>query len=161
MADTRWLNENEQRAWRAFIAAQRVINSRIESQLQHDSGMPHTYYEILVRLNEAADGRLRMSELAMATNGSRSRLSHAVARLEVNGWVRREGVADDKRGQVAIITDEGIAVLEQAAPGHVGAVREAVFDALTEQQVEALYDVCAALAEHAGGAYDHEKWERR
>jgi DNA-binding MarR family transcriptional regulator len=161
MADTRWLNENEQRAWRAFIAAQRVINSRIESQLQHDSGMPHTYYEILVRLNEAADGRLRMSELAMATNGSRSRLSHAVARLEVNGWVRREGVADDKRGQVAIITDEGIAVLEQAAPGHVGAVRQVVFDGLTEQQVEALYDVCAALAEHAGGTYDHEKWERR
>ncbi len=161
MADTRWLNENEQRAWRAFIAAQRVINARIESQLQHDSGMPHTYYEILVRLNEAADGRLRMSELAMATNGSRSRLSHAVARLEVNGWVRREGVADDKRGQVAIITDEGIAVLEQAAPGHVGAVRQVVFDALSEQQIEALYDVCAALAEHAGGTYDHEKWERR
>ena len=161
MADTRWLNENEQRAWRAFIAAQRVINARIESQLQHDSGMPHTYYEILVRLNEAADGRLRMSELAMATNGSRSRLSHAVARLEVNGWVRREGVADDKRGQVAIITDEGIAVLEQAAPGHVGAVRQVVFDALTEQQIDALYDVCAALAEHAGGTYDHEKWERR
>ena len=161
MADTRWLNENEQRAWRAFIAAQRVINARIESQLQHDSGMPHTYYEILVRLNEAADGRLRMSELAMATNGSRSRLSHAVARLEVNGWVRREGVADDKRGQVAIITEEGIAVLEQAAPGHVGAVRQVVFDALSEQQIEALYDVCAALAEHAGGTYDHEKWERR
>jgi DNA-binding MarR family transcriptional regulator len=161
MADTRWLNETEQRAWRAFIAAQRVVNSRIESQLQHDSGMPHTYYEILVRLNESPDGRLRMSELAMATNGSRSRLSHAVARLEANGWVRREGVADDKRGQVAIITEDGIAVLEGAAPGHVGAVREVVFDALTEQQVEALYDVCAALAEHAGGTYDHDKWERR
>jgi DNA-binding MarR family transcriptional regulator len=161
MADTRWLNETEQRAWRAFIAAQRVVNSRIESQLQHDSGMPHTYYEILVRLNESPDGRLRMSELAMATNGSRSRLSHAVARLEANGWVRREGVADDKRGQVAIITEGGIAVLEGAAPGHVGAVREVVFDALTEQQVEALYDVCAALAEHAGGTYDHDKWERR
>jgi DNA-binding MarR family transcriptional regulator len=161
MADTRWLNETEQRAWRAFIAAQRVVNSRIESQLQHDSGMPHTYYEILVRLNESPDGRLRMSELALATNGSRSRLSHAVARLEANGWVRREGVADDRRGQVAIITDDGIAVLAQAAPGHVGAVREVVFDALTEQQVEALYDVCAALAEQAGGTYDHDKWERR
>jgi DNA-binding MarR family transcriptional regulator len=159
MADTRWLSETEQRAWRAFIAAQRVVNSRIESQLQHDSGMPHTYYEILVRLNEAPGGRLRMSELAMATNGSRSRLSHAVARLETNGWVRREGIADDKRGQVAIITDEGVAVLREAAPGHVEAVRGAVFDALTPDQVQALYDVCAALAEHAGGTYDHELWE--
>ena len=146
MAEIRWLTEPEQRAWRAFIAAQRVVNSRIESQLQHDSGMPHTYYEILVRLNEAPEGRLRMSELALATNGSRSRLSHAVARLEASGWVRRQGVADDKRGQVAIITDEGVAVLEEAAPGHVGAVREAVFDVLTPEQVEALYDVCTALA---------------
>lgn len=161
MAETRWLNATEMRAWRAFIAAQRVVNSRIESQLQHDSGMPHTYYEILVRLNEAPGGRLRMSELAVSTNGSRSRLSHAVARLESNGWVRREGVADDKRGQVAIITEGGIEVLSEAAPGHVGAVREAVFDALTPAQVEALYDVCAALAEHAGGSYDHAQWERR
>ncbi len=156
MAEIRWLTEPEQRAWRAFIAAQRVVNSRIESQLQHDSGMPHTYYEILVRLNEAPEGRLRMSELALATNGSRSRLSHAVARLEASGWVRRQGVADDKRGQVAIITDEGVAVLEEAAPGHVGAVREAVFDALTPDQIEALYDVCTALA----GQSDDEATER-
>ena len=150
MAEIRWLTEPEQRAWRAFIAAQRLVNSRIESQLQHDSGMPHTYYEILVRLNEAPEGRLRMSELALATNGSRSRLSHAVARLEASGWVRRQGVADDKRGQVAIITDEGAAVLEEAAPGHVGAVREAVFDVLTPDQIEALYDVCTALAGQSG-----------
>lgn len=156
MAETRWLTEPEQRAWRAFIAAQRVVNSRIESQLQHDSGMPHTYYEILVRLNEAPEGGLRMSELALATNGSRSRLSHAVARLEASGWVRRQGVADDKRGQVAIITEEGVAVLEEAAPGHVGAVREAVFDTLTPEQVEALYDVCTALA----GQSDDETWDR-
>jgi DNA-binding MarR family transcriptional regulator len=160
MAETRWLNDAEQRAWRAFIAAQRVVNSRIESQLQHDAGMPHTYYEILVRLNESPGGRLRMSELAVSTNGSRSRLSHAVARLEANGWVRREGVADDKRGQVAIITDDGVGALRDAAPGHVETVREAVFDALSPAQVDALYDVCATLAEHAGGTYDHEKWER-
>ena len=161
MADTRWLSETEQRAWRAFIAAQRVVNTRIESQLQHDTGMPHTYYEILVRLNDADGGRLRMSELALATLGSRSRLSHAVSRLEAKGWVRREGVADDKRGQVAIITEAGIETLRKAAPGHVAAVREAVFDALTPEQVEQLYDICATLAEHAGGTYDRAQWERR
>lgn len=159
MAETRWLSEPEQRAWRAFIAAQRVVNARIESQLQRDAGMPHTYYEILVRLSDAPGGRLRMSELAVATLGSRSRLSHAVARLESNGWVRREGVEDDRRGQVAILTGAGTEILREAAPGHVEAVRSNVFDALTTEQVESLYDVCAALARHTGDTYDSEQWE--
>jgi DNA-binding MarR family transcriptional regulator len=159
MGQPRWLDEDEQRAWRAFVAAQKVINSRIEQQLQRDSGMPHTYYEILVRLNDADGGRLRMSELAIATLGSRSRLSHAVARLESAGWVRREGVQSDRRGQVAIITEAGIETLREAAPGHVEAVRQAVFDPLSDEQVRQLYDICATLAEHSGGTYDQERWE--
>jgi DNA-binding MarR family transcriptional regulator len=161
MAETRWLDDDEQRAWRAFIAAQRVVNTRIERQLQQDSGLPHTYYEILVRLSDAPRGRLRMSELALATLGSRSRLSHAVARLEAKGWVRREGVETDRRGQVAVITERGRATLRDAAPGHVEAVRATVFDALTPAQVEQLYELCARLAEHNGGTYDRDLWEPR
>ncbi|MFF1817116.1 MarR family winged helix-turn-helix transcriptional regulator [Kribbella sp. NPDC058245] len=148
MAEPRWLNEKEQQAWRAFIAAQRVVNSRIEQQLQRDAGIPHTYFEILVRLSEAQEGRLRMSELAVATMGSRSRLSHAVNRLERYGWVRREGIESDRRGQVAIITDAGREKLVEIAPGHVEEVRSAIFDALSEEQVDQLYAVCTALAEH-------------
>lgn len=161
MAEPRWLTETEQRAWRAFIAAQRVVNSTIEQQLQRDASMPHTYFEILVRLADATDGRLRMSELAVATLGSRSRLSHAVSRLELCGWVRRAGVESDRRGQMAIITDAGREKLVETAPGHVETVRQAVFDALSPEQVEALYDVCATLARHAGGTYDSDKWETR
>ncbi|MFB6720275.1 MarR family winged helix-turn-helix transcriptional regulator [Kribbella sp. NPDC056345] len=148
MAEPRWLNEKEARAWRAFIAAQRVVNSRIEQQLQRDAGIPHTYYEILVRLSDAPDGRLRMSELAIATLGSRSRLSHAVNRLEQYGWVRREGIESDRRGQVAILTDVGRQKLVDSAPGHVEEVRSAIFDALTPEQVEHLFDICTALAEN-------------
>ncbi|GAA0611213.1 MarR family transcriptional regulator [Kribbella sandramycini] len=147
MAEPRWLNEKEQQAWRAFIAAQRVVNSRIEQQLQRDAGIPHTYYEILVRLSDAPEGRLRMSELAIATLGSRSRLSHAVNRLESQGWVRREGIESDRRGQVAILTDAGRQKLVDSAPGHAEEVRSAIFDALTEEQVDQLYAVCTALAE--------------
>jgi DNA-binding MarR family transcriptional regulator len=161
MAEPRWLNDKEQQAWRAFIAAQRVVNSRIEQQLQRDAGMPHTYFEILVRLAEASGGRLRMSELAVSTLGSRSRLSHAVNRLEKVGWVRREGIESDRRGQVAILTDEGRQKLTETAPGHVETVRQAVFDALTEEQVSQLHDICAALARHSGGAYDSAIWETR
>jgi len=159
MAEPRWLDDQEQRAWRAFIAAQRVVNSRIEQQLQRDAGMPHTYFEILVRLSESPDGRLRMSELAVATLGSRSRLSHAVNRLESVGWVRREGVESDRRGQVAIITEEGREKLKETAPGHVETVRQAVFDALTSEQVDQLLGICASLARHSGGTYDSAIWE--
>jgi DNA-binding MarR family transcriptional regulator len=161
MAEPRWLDDREQRAWRAFIAAQRVVNSQIEQQLQRDAGIPHTYFEILVRLADAEQGRLRMSELALSTLGSRSRLSHAVARLERRGWVRREGIETDRRGQVAIITDEGRQKLTETAPGHVETVRQTVFDALSPEQVEHLYDVCAALARHSGGTYDSLQWEAR
>jgi DNA-binding MarR family transcriptional regulator len=159
MAEPRWLNEQEQQAWRAFIAAQRVVNGRIEQQLQRDAGMPHTYYEILVRLSDATDGRLRMSELAVATLGSRSRLSHAVNRLEQVGWVRREGISSDRRGQVAILTDAGREKLKETAPGHVETVRSAVFDPLSEEQVQQLHDICAALVRHSGGSEDSPAWE--
>jgi DNA-binding MarR family transcriptional regulator len=161
MAEPRWLNDKEQHAWRAFIAAQRVVNGRIEQQLQRDAGMPHTYFEILVRLADAADGRLRMSELAVSTLGSRSRLSHAVNRLEKVGWVRREGIESDRRGQVAILTDEGRQKLKETAPGHVETVRQAVFDALSAEQVEQLHNICATLARHSGGSYDSAAWETR
>jgi DNA-binding MarR family transcriptional regulator len=161
MVEPRWLDEQEQQAWRAFIAAQRVVNTRIEQQLQRDAGIPHTYYEILVRLSEAPDGRLRMSELAVATQGSRSRLSHAVNRLEQTGWVRREGIESDRRGQVAIITDLGRQKLVESAPGHVEEVRKSIFDALSEEQVEHLYDICATLARHSGDTVDRAAWERR
>lgn len=128
--------------------------------MQRDAGIPHTYYEILVRLSEAPGNRLRMSELAVATQGSRSRLSHAVNRLEENGWVKREGIESDRRGQVAILTELGKQKLVDTAPGHVEEVRKSIFDALTAEQVEQLYDVCATLARHSGDTVDRAAWER-
>ncbi|GAA1143273.1 hypothetical protein GCM10009630_47070 [Kribbella jejuensis] len=128
--------------------------------MQRDAGIPHTYYEILVRLSEAPGNRLRMSELAVATQGSRSRLSHAVNRLEQNGWVKREGIESDRRGQVAILTESGRQKLIDTAPGHVEEVRKSIFDALTPEQVEQLYDVCATLARHSGDTVDRAAWER-
>src|SRR5699024_8768608 len=77
---TRWLDGEQQRVWREFVAATGMLNAHLESQLQRDSGMPYTYYEVLVRLSEATDVTMRMSELAEACHASRSRLSHAVAK---------------------------------------------------------------------------------
>ena len=98
MNDTRWLDDEEQRTWRSFLAANRLFFERIERQLQQDAGLPHAYFEILVRLSEAPGRTLRMSELATNSLSSRSRLSHAVARMEEAGWVRRRACPTDKRG---------------------------------------------------------------
>src|SRR6059058_5677075 len=124
MADPRWLNDEEQRAWRAFVESTKVLFDALDRQLQRDADMPHAYYEILVRLSESDGRALRMSELADRTLSSRSRLSHAVARLEERGWVVREDCLTDRRGQMARLTDEGFATLAEAAPGHVNAVRD-------------------------------------
>ncbi|MEU0511022.1 MarR family transcriptional regulator [Amycolatopsis sp. NPDC006125] len=145
MSEPRWLSEDEQRVWRSFSVAVTMLRGHVDSQLQRDARMPHTYYEVLVVLSEAPGRTLRMSELAEKCHSSRSRLSHAVARLEANGWVRRDSCGTDKRGSFAKLTDRGFAALEAAAPGHVEAVREALFDALTPDQVQALGEISDAI----------------
>ncbi|WP_033293563.1 MarR family winged helix-turn-helix transcriptional regulator [Amycolatopsis jejuensis] len=145
MSEPRWLTGHEQQVWRTYAQASSFLQAHLEGQLQHDSGMPHAYYEVLVTLSEAAGRRLRMSELATMRGSSRSRLSHAVARLEAKGWVRRESCPTDKRGSWAVLTDAGFAALEEAAPGHVEAVREGIFDQLTPEQVTQLGEISAAI----------------
>jgi DNA-binding MarR family transcriptional regulator len=142
---TRWLDEEEQAAWRAFYSSTTLLIDRLDRELQHDAGMPHAYYEILVVLSESEGRSLRMSELAVKTRSSRSRLSHAVTKLEARGWVRRRDCDDDKRGQFADLTDEGFAALEAAAPGHVETVRTHLFDPLTPQQVQQLKEISDAI----------------
>ncbi|MEU7587511.1 MarR family transcriptional regulator [Micromonospora sp. NPDC049230] len=145
---TRWLDPDEQRTWRAYLAASRMLMDTLDRELQREAGMPHAYYEILVQLSEAPGRRLRMSELAQAAGSSRSRLSHAVARLEAAGWVRREDCPTDRRGQIALLTDEGFATLAAAAPGHVEGVRRHLFDALSPAQVDQLRQISETLADH-------------
>lgn len=142
---TQWLDEEQQRTWRALLAAAAAVAESLERQLQRGSGMPHAYYAVLVALSEHPHRRLRMSELAAALSSSQSRLSHAVARLEERGWVRRERCDTDRRGSWAVLTDEGSAALRDAAPGHVEAVRAALFDRLTPEQTRALGELCAAV----------------
>ena len=156
MADSRarWLSAEEQHAWRTFLTAMQTMLSTVEAQLLRDSGIPHGYYEILVNLSEAPGRSLRMSQLAEASISSRSRLSHAVARLEERGWVERLDCPTDRRGQIAHLTDAGFAALDAAAPGHVEQVRRSVFDRLTAEQVAHLEAICAAIA--AGEHVDAE-----
>jgi DNA-binding MarR family transcriptional regulator len=145
MAEPRWLDADEQRAWRAFIEAARLLLDQLDRELQRDAGMPHAYYEILVRLSEQPGRALRMSELADRSQSSRSRVSHAIARLEEKGWVRREALPEDKRGAVAVLTEGGYAALAAAAPGHVEGVRTHLLDRLSSSQVAQLRRISEAV----------------
>ena len=127
-AQTRWLSDVEQQAWRAFLNACHRLFPEMDAHLQHVAGIPHAYYEILVRLSEAPGRELRMTQLADASSSSKSRLSHAVARLEARGWVERLACETDRRGQIARLTDAGFAALDAAAHQHVEQVRRMVFD---------------------------------
>jgi DNA-binding MarR family transcriptional regulator len=145
MTEPRWLDPRQQRAWRSFLAASRLLHAQLDRELLRDSGMPHAYYEILVRLSETPGRVLRMSELADASESSRSRLSHAVSRLEDAGWVIRESCPTDRRGAFARLTDEGFVALAAAAPSHVASVRRLLIDRLTDEQLDQLHAISDAV----------------
>jgi DNA-binding MarR family transcriptional regulator len=145
--EPRWLSDEEQRIWRAYLHATTLLEDHLDRQLQRDAGMPHIYYGLLVKLAQAPRRRMRMTELARDAKITRSRLSHAIARLERNGWVRREDCPSDKRGQNAVLTPAGTKVLERTAPGHVAAVRQALFDRLSPEQADQLGEIMRVMAE--------------
>jgi DNA-binding MarR family transcriptional regulator len=144
--EVRWLTTEEQRIWRAFLVGVQTLLSTVEGQLQRESAIPFGYYEILVRLSEAPDRSMRMSQLAEASTSSKSRLSHAVARLEERGWVERLDCEADRRGQFARLTDAGFAALASAAPSHVEQVRRSLFDRITPEQASQLSAIMSAIA---------------
>lgn len=165
---TRWLTPEEERAWRTYIASASLLVDALDRQLQQEAGLPHLYYSILATLSEASDRRMRMTDLAERLKITRSRLTYAVTRLESDGVLRREDCPWDRRGSVAVLADEGMALLERTAPGHVETVRRAVFDHLTPEQVGQLEEICAGIAaalqgeggDRPSGA-DELPWRRR
>ncbi|MDX6329087.1 MAG: hypothetical protein QOI83_1470 [Streptomycetaceae bacterium] len=143
----RWLNEEEQRTWRAYMASTQLVSDALDRQLQRDAAMPHAYYTLLVWLSETPGRSMRMTDLAERSKITRSRLSHAISRLEQSGWVRREHCPSDRRGQLAVLTDKGFSALEAAAPGHAEQVRTAIFDRLTPEQVTQLGEICRIITQ--------------
>jgi DNA-binding MarR family transcriptional regulator len=136
--EPRWLDEDDVEAWLPFVRLLWWLPAAIEDQLQRDSGLSHFEYGVLAALSAADSATLRMSELAIYANGSLSRLSRAVTRLENRKWVTRKPDPADGRFTLATLTDNGRAVLVEAAPGHAGAVNRLVFDVLTKAQVRQL-----------------------
>ncbi len=143
--EVRWLDEEEMAAWLGLVGVVVRLPIALDAQLRRDAGLSHFEYQILAALSMADDRSLRMTDLADFAESSLSRLSHACKRLEGQGWVARHLDPDDKRVTIATLTPSGYAKVVAAAPGHVRAVRELVFDPLTKKQVEQLRQIAGRI----------------
>lgn len=140
-AEPRWLDADERQTWLALVGLLVKLPAALEAQLQRDSGISHFEYQVLAVLSETPEHTLRMSELAELAEGSLPRLSQVVGRLEKRGWMRRTPDPADGRYTLAILSDEGLAKVIEAAPGHVEAVRTLVFDPLTKANARQLREI--------------------
>lgn len=142
---TKWLDPDEQRAWRAIVALMTRLPGALDTQLQREFGLTHFEYWVLTLLSEEPGHRLQMSELAHKANASLSRLSHVVSKLERMGWAQRSATTG-RRGVHAVLTDDGYSKVVEAAPGYLDAVRQFVFDGLEAGQTAQLADLSELLA---------------
>lgn len=143
--DTRWLSTEESAAWVRLVALAELLPGALDAQLLRDVGLTHFEYVALMSLAEAPDRTMRMTELASRTNATLPRLSHVARRLEERGLIRRFRCPTDRRATNATITETGLRLIADAAPGHVDTVRASVLDALTPEQLRQLYAIAGAV----------------
>jgi DNA-binding MarR family transcriptional regulator len=153
--ETRWLDAQEQQVWAQLSTMILRLQPVLSAELQREFGISQFEYLIMARLSEAPESMLRMSVLATLTGSSLPRLSQAVGRLEKRGWMSRQTDADNSRYTLAVLSPAGLRQLKEAAPSHVEAVREFVFDRLTRVQARQLGAICQRILD---GLPPDESW---
>jgi DNA-binding MarR family transcriptional regulator len=136
--DAPWLSADEQLLWRRWLRLNALLPGVLHRELQADAGLSLPDFEVLVKLTETAEERVRVSDLARELNWERSRVSHHVTRMERRGLVERSECHDDGRGAWVILTKQGRSAIERAAPGHAATVRRLVFDDLSPQELRVM-----------------------
>jgi DNA-binding MarR family transcriptional regulator len=142
---TRWLDDHEQQVWRSWVQASAQLQAHLARRMLADGEISISDFEVLVPLSEAPEQRLRAFALGRSLQWEKSRLSHHLTRMERRGLVTREDCGTDRRGAFVVLTPEGRTALETAAAPHVEAVRTAMFDRLTPEQVDQLGVICEAV----------------
>lgn len=138
MPQTRWLDNEERHAWRGYLAMHAQLTGQLNRQLQADSGLSLSDFDVLVQLTDQPRKRIRVGELAEALQWEKSRASHHLARMQRRGLIERKTCPDDARGSYIALTRNGRRAIERAAPAHVDTVRELVFSQLSREQVRTL-----------------------
>ena len=140
-----WLSADEQRIWRTYVRMSSLLPAQLNRQLQRDSGLTLPEYEVLVQLSEAPERRLRPFQICEALNWEQSRLSHQLTRMQRRGLVTRQECEADGRGAFVVLTPAGANSIESAAPGHVAAVRQLIFDRLSDDERAVFEQACATI----------------
>ncbi|QWC85746.1 MarR family transcriptional regulator [Nocardioidaceae bacterium] len=152
--EPRWLDDDQQDAWLPFVQMLMRLPGALDSQLQQGASMSHFEYLVLAVLSMREDRRCHLRDVARMAGSSLPRLSNVVTRLEQRGWVVREGDPVDRRSTYAVLTDQGAAQLEAAAPVHVAGVRALVVDRLTPAQLRTLGEAAEAILAAVDGSVD-------
>lgn len=145
MSEGRWLNDREERAWRALQFMQMRLEAELARQLATESGLSYPDYLVLIALTDHPDGRLRLFELGRVLGWEKSRLSHQVARMVERGLVKKETCDADRRGAYVAVTRKGHKEIGAAAAGHVATVRRLFVDVLTPEQLDVITDAAEAV----------------
>jgi DNA-binding MarR family transcriptional regulator len=154
--ESNWLPADAQRLWRRWLRLNALLPGALHRELQADAGLSLPDFDVLVQLTDSPQGRVRVSDLARGLHWERSRVSHHVTRMERRGLVAREECRDDGRGAWVVLTEEGRAAIEQAAPAHVATVRRLVFDALTPQEAQVMAGVIEKMLARLEGEAGEE-----
>lgn len=145
--EPRWLTEEEQQTWFALAGMVTWLPDALDAQLQRDAGISHFEYQVMAMLSVSPQRTRRMSEVAALANGSLTRLSRTVDRLDKRGWVTRRPDPEDGRSTLAVLTDAGWDVVRAVAPGHVDAVRSLLFDGLSAEETACFRRVLESVVE--------------
>lgn len=154
MADVRWLNDREERAWRSLQFMQMRLVGELGRRLAAESGLSYQDYVVLVALTGSLQGRMRMFELARALGWEKSRVSRHITRMAARGLVAKERCDDDRRGAFVVVETRGRKEIEAAAPGHVRDVRDLVVDRLSARQLDAIGAAAETILEALGRTGD-------
>ncbi|GAA4052054.1 MarR family winged helix-turn-helix transcriptional regulator [Nonomuraea soli] len=145
MAEPRWLDDREFRAWLGYRRMRLLLDAQIARDMQRDSGLSDADYDVLSALSSRESRRWRLQELADRMTWSKSRLSRHIGRMEERGLVTREGCDTDARGSVIVLSEGGWRAIQEAAPLHVASVRTHLIDLLTPEQIESLGDIAETV----------------
>lgn len=152
MPAPRWLDDEQQQTWRAWLDVNAQLFARISRELQATSGLSLQDYDVLVALTDVPDGSVRMRDLGVKLQWEKSRLSKHLTRMAARGLVARRDCHDDRRGAFVELTDEGLAAIRAAAPDHAALVKDVFFDGLSDDQVRELRAICATVLDRLGAA---------
>jgi DNA-binding MarR family transcriptional regulator len=132
-------------AWHTFLKAHSVVIGALEREIMKDQHLPLNWFDVLVWLGHAPDGRMRMQVLADSIYLSNSGLTRLLNRMTTAGLVERQNCAQDRRGWYAVITAKGREVLERVTPGHQRGVQSHFFDRLSDKDIRELHRIMAKI----------------